>query len=79
MIPEIVVVPFRRESVLQVKSVSDHHAARVRWLIGDPAGSGLLLEETRTLNCDLVSDFLSPGRDSKKNENNCKFGQLLHL
>src|SRR5271157_1476934 len=27
----------------------------------------------------LMSEFLSPGRDSKKNENNCQFGQLLHL
>ena len=79
MIPEIVVISFDREPVLEVKSVSGHHAARVRWLVGDPAGSGLLLEETGTLNCDLVSDFLSPGRDSKEYENNCQFGQLLHL
>src|SRR5579864_2661282 len=79
MIPEIVVIPFDREPVFEVKSVSRHHTARVCWLVGDPAGSGLLLEETGTLNSDLVSDFLSPGRDSKKNENNCQFGQLLHL
>ena len=36
MIPEIVVIPFDREPVLEVKSVSGHHAARVRWLVGDP-------------------------------------------
>jgi hypothetical protein len=45
MIPEIVVIPFDREPVLEVESVSGHHAARVRWFVGDPAGSGLLLEK----------------------------------
>ena len=60
-IPEIVVIPFGREPVLEVKSVSGHHAARVRWLVGDPARGGLLVEETGTLKCHLISDFLSRG------------------
>src|ERR1700687_25624 len=51
IIPEIVVIPFDREPVLEVKSVSGHHAARVRWLGGDPAGSGLFLEEIGNLHC----------------------------
>src|SRR5208283_407348 len=60
-ISEIIVIPFGREPVLEVKSVSGHHAARVRWLVGDPARGGLLVEETGTLKCHLISDFLSRG------------------
>ena len=43
-IPEIVGIPFDRKPVLEVASVSGHHAARVRCLVGGPAGSALLLE-----------------------------------
>ena len=78
-ISEIIVIPFEREPVLEVKSVSGHHAARVRWLVGDPAAGDLLVEETGALNRHFISYFLSPGLDSKKNENNCQFDQLLHL
>ena len=78
MIPEIVVVALGCEPPFQIEAISGHHAARVRWFIGNPAVSGLLLEEPGTLNCHFISDFLSPGCDSKKNENNCYFGQLLH-
>ena len=60
-IPEIIVIAFDREPVLEVKSVTGHHAARVRWIVGDPVGGGLLLEKTGTLNGQLISDFLSPG------------------
>ncbi len=59
MIPEIIVIPFDREPVREVKPVTGHHAAGVRWLIGDPIGGGLLLEETGTLNGQLIFDFLS--------------------
>src|SRR5208282_2055590 len=61
MIPEIIVIPFDREPVLEVKSVSGHHTARVRWLVSDPVGGGLLLEKTGTLDGQLIFDFLSRG------------------
>jgi hypothetical protein len=61
IIPEIIVVAFDSEPVFEVKSVSRHDSARVRWLVGDPPNGGLLLEETGPLNCHLMSDFLSRG------------------
>ena len=61
IIPEIVVVAFDREPVLEVKSVYRHYTTRVRRFVGNPADGGLLLEETGTLNCHLMSDFLGRG------------------
>src|SRR5208282_507434 len=61
MIPEIVIVALDREPVLQIESISSHHAARVGWSIGYPTVSGLLLEEPGTLNCHFISNFLSRG------------------
>jgi len=56
-ISEIIVIAFDREPVLEVKSVSGHHAARVRWLVGDPIAGSLLVEETGALNLEPSLHF----------------------
>jgi len=69
---EIVVIPFDREPVLKVESVTGHCAAAVRWLIRDSFVSGFLAAKSGNLGRDFMSEFLSTERDSKKNENNCQ-------
>ncbi len=65
-IPEVVVIFFNREPVLEIKAVSGHHPAGVGWLVRDPTVGGLLVEKPGTLQRHLISNFLSPGRNSKQ-------------